>query len=466
MSFYKIVVAAGIILLPVWLFAQPVIIEGSAPNYKGKTVYVSAYKDFITNTSVQVASARINDSGKFNIRIDGLKQCTYINIHINNGKGDMYIIPGNNYRVIFPPPDSSTYQNPYIEHAITLNIFIKDTTELNNLIIDFNGRLNDFMLKNYQRFIRKQAPPYIDSFYHAMLIRYKNSKNPDFLGYLIYTIAEIENNILEGQKALGEKYLKDRPILYHNYEYMQFFNDYFKDYMHSITFTMNGGDINKFITKSDYPGMMELLKINHLLRNDSLCELVLLKGLYELYYSGEYNQDDIKTLLRVIGNSSKIEEDRVIAGDILASFSGVVKGGDAPDFALKDSKGEVSSILDFRGKYLYIAFFKSTSSASVSQMEIMPALYKQYGKKINFVFISEDDDYSDLVNFVNANKNFTWTFLYDEKHNLMAQYDVKTLPEYFLINPQGKFFRSPADDPSHGIQNTFEDITKPIKQNK
>jgi len=299
-----------------------------------------------------------------------------------------------------------------------------------------------------------------------MLLRYKYANSPDFLGYMTYTIAEISDNILEGEKTLGKNYIQGKPILYNNYQYMQFCNDYFKNYMKDFTFTKEGGDIHKFIAKSDYPDLMEVLKINPLLRNDSLCELVLLKGLYESYYDGDYDKENIKILIRIIAGATKIAEDKLIAEDMLASFSGIVQGGAAPEFALKDSKGEVSSILDFRGKYIYVAFFKTTSSASISQMEILPALYKQFGKKINFVFISEDENYSDLVNFLSANKSFNWIFLWDEKHGVMQQYDVKILPEYFLINPLGKFFRSPADDPSHAIDNTFEEITKPVKEIK
>jgi predicted patatin/cPLA2 family phospholipase len=102
----------------------------------------------------------------------------------------------------------------------------------------------------------------------------------------------------------------------------------------------------------------------------------------------------------------------------------------------------------------------------VSQAQVLPSLFKEYGKKINFVFISEDENYTDLMNYLNANKSFNWTFLFDDKHKVMQQYDVKTLPEYFLINSQGKFISSPAADPSHGIENTFEDITKPKKEYK
>jgi peroxiredoxin len=471
---YKVIIGKGIKFGLAFYFmnfinfqltkAQSATMEGYAPDYKGKTVYISTYKDFITYTALQINSAQISDSGKFKFQLDGLKRCTYINITIDNLKGDLYVVPGNYYRVVFPAPDSDHYQNPYIQHKVDLDLYIDDTAEVNNLIMDFNSQFDKFWAKNYVHFLKKQGQRYVDSFYNAMLVRYKSINNPDFSGYMTYTIAEIGNNILEGEKTLGEKYLKGKPILYGNNEYMEFFNDYFKGYMRNFMYTREGSDIVKFINKSDYPDLMEVLKINRLLRNDSLCELVLLKGLYEFYYSGGFDPENIKGLLKTIASDTKIAEDKTIAEDMLASFSGVVKGGNAPDFALKDAKGGVSSIIDFRGKFLYLAFFKTTSSASVSQMEVLPALYKQYGKKINFVFISEDENYSDLTDFLKTNKNFTWTFLFDEKHTVMSQYDVKTFPEYFLINPNGKFFRSPADDPSHGIENTFSDITKPAKQ--
>lgn len=461
-AFFQGLVKAFLFCFPSWLQAQqPAIIRGYAPYYKGKVVNVSTYKDFITMTPVEIANTVVNDSGKFTFRLDSLKHCTYIYLNIENYKGDMYAVPGNTYQIQFPAPDTTHYQNPYIEHSIELIFYIRDTMEVNSLIMDFNDQFDKFWEHNYQYFVSRHASHCLDSFYNAMLARYKDVNNPDFRGYMIYTIAELENNILESQKALGEKYIKGKPILYNNYQYMQFFNDYFKDYMRDFTFTMEGGDIKKFIASPDYPDLMEVLKINHLLRDDSLCELVLLKGLYEFYYSGDYPRENIKTLLKTIASQTKIEEDRIIANDMLASFSGIVRGGEAPDFALKNSQGDVNSILDFRGKYVYLAFFKTTSTASVSQMDVIPAFYKKYRKKINFVFICEDDTYDDLVKFVNANKTFNWTFLWDENHKVMKKYGVDGLPQYFLINPEGRFFRSPADDPSHGIQTTFDEITKP-----
>ncbi len=102
----------------------------------------------------------------------------------------------------------------------------------------------------------------------------------------------------------------------------------------------------------------------------------LLKGLYELYhYSGEFSQNSIKGLIQTTQAQSKIDEDKIIAADMLSSFSDVVKGATSPDFALKDAKGNISGAVDFRGRYLYLCFFKSSSEACLGELNVMAALY-------------------------------------------------------------------------------------------
>jgi peroxiredoxin len=296
--------------------------------------------------------------------------------------------------------------------------------------------------------------------------RYANVNNSYFKAYIQYNLAEIGINILEGTKTLGEKYLKNKPVLYHNYEYMKFFNNYFNGYLEQFALTGRGNDINTFIQSANYHELSDVLRINPLLKsNDSLCDLVLLKGLYELYYSGNYSKESIKTLLTRIASQSTIEEDRIVANDMIQSFSAVTTGAGSPEFALKDSKGIVNSILDFRGRYLYLCFCKSNSDQCLSELTVMASLNKKYGKKINFVSISEDKNISVMQHFLDQNKIFTWPFLFDEGGKILEKYDVKSLPEFFLINPQGKFFLSPADAPSHGIELIFDKLLEHKKPN-
>ncbi|MGP8214151.1 MAG: TlpA family protein disulfide reductase [Bacteroidia bacterium] len=449
------------LLLSPIAFTQAVVIEGHANTYKGKTIAAYTYRDLITYMPLMVASDKVNDSGYFKITLPNITVSQYIYLNIENFDASIYISPGDSYHVIFPPPDSTHYQNPFVTHPVDLVFLNCKADNINSMVIDFNEQWDLFWRKYYTYFVRKEATAVLDSFRITMQQRYVDVKNDYFRGYLNYTIAEIEINILVGQKTLANRYLKNKPVLYHNYEYMKFFNDYFKDYLgqFAVERVNEGDDVNKFIKANDYPNLMEVLKINPLLRsNDSLCELVLLKGLYELYYSGDYNKDNIRTILHNMSLLTKIDEDKVIAQDMLSSFSDIESGNPAPEFTLKDSQGELTSMIDFRGKYLYLCFFKSTVSECMSELDVMSALRRQYGKKINFVCISEDENYTDLQHFLDQNKIYNWQFLFDDGHKVLKQYDVKVMPEFFLVNPKGKFVKSPADPPSHGIQEIFDEI--------
>lgn len=453
------------LFLSLQTMAQPVIIKGSAPTYQGREIAAYSYKDLVTYTPIKIGSCQVDDSNHFYIQLPDIKSSQYIFLSINNQKGSMYVTPGRTYDVAFPPPDTTHYENPYTTHLIELSFLIKDPNDINNLVIDFNNEYEQFYNHCYIFYLRKQAEPHLDSFYVAMQHRYANISNPYFKGYVQYTIAEMDINILEGEKTLGKKYLEHQPVLYHNYEYMKFFNDYFDDYVEQYALTKEGVDIDGYVAKGDYQGIKEVLKINPLLAgNDSLCELVLIKGLGEMYYSGQYNKNNIKSLLHTIATQSKIEEDKIIANNMLNSFSSVMGGAEAPDFALKDINGSVTSILDFRGRYLYLCFFKSTSEACQSELMVISSLYKKYGKKMYFVCVSEDAKIDVMKDFLTKNKTYNWTFLYDEGGRLLQKYNTKALPEFFLIDPRGRFYLSPADSPSHGIELTFDKILEHKKR--
>lgn len=446
--------------------AQPVVIKGLAPSYEGKEISTYSYKDLITYTPVKIGSSQVNDSGRFSITIDGIKTTEYLYLSIGNEEGSIYVSPGSTYHVIFPAPDTTHYQNPFTTHVIDLTFIVRDSDNINNLIIDFNQQFDTMWNRCYIFFLQKRGPSHLDSFYVAMQHRFANVNNDYFKNYMRYNIAEIGINILEGPKVLGEKYMHGKPVLYHSYEYMKFFNDYFNDYVEQFSLTTKGEDINRYLQSADYSSMKEILKINPLLKaNDSLCELVLLKGLYEMYYSGTYKKEEVKQMIGLVASNSKISESKIIANDMLNSFSTVIKGNNSPDFALKDTKGNISSILDYRGKYLYLCFFKSKSDQCLKELDVLSSLNKKYGKKVSFVCLSEDDKPTDLQAFLDQNKLFTWTFLYDEGGKVLDKYDVKSLPEFFLINPQGKFYLSPADSPSHGIELIFDKLFAEKKKN-
>ena len=57
---------------------------------------------------------------------------------------------------------------------------------------------------------------------------------------------------------------------------------------------------------------------------------------------------------------------------------------------------------------------------------------------------------------------YDWLFVYDNsKGQLRTNYEIKAIPSYFLINPEGKFVQIPAESPEGDIDRAFYDIVKP-----
>ena len=66
-----------------------------------------------------------------------------------------------------------------------------------------------------------------------------------------------------------------------------------------------------------------------------------------------------------------------------------------------------------------------------------------------------------LKNFLLKNPKYTWLFLSDNSlGKLKNDYELKSLPTYFLIDPDGKFIQVPASSPDEDIDRAFYDITK------
>ena len=112
------------------------------------------------------------------------------------------------------------------------------------------------------------------------------------------------------------------------------------------------------------------------------------------------------------------------------------KGGEAPDFRVKDINGNEVSLNGLRGKYVLLDFWASWCVPCMKAMPQIKSLHQKYPKdKLEIISISVDKTYS---NFRAALKkiNADWTQIY-QGSDLVTRYDVGLVPQVFLINDQG-----------------------------
>lgn len=450
-----------IFISPIACIAQNITISGTSPLFKNKEITLYTYADYISNTEIPVSTQTINDSGFFNFSFstDDVKR---IVLGIGRKKANMYVEPGRKYQVLFPGLDSTRFANANIEQTVNLEFTVSDTTEMNALIIGYNEYFEKFWSANYQYFVQKKSRSRLDTFELQMQETYKALNNSYFKTFITYTIAGMELSTFQSRNELAKKYIIGKPVLYSQYEYMSFFNNFFNRYLYIYAQTKNGPALVDMINeKASYEGCMNVLAGDKYLKNDTLRELVLIKGLSELYYIPEFKRENVLSILTRIASSGKTPIDQTIAANVIRSFSKLQIGAKAPGFTLKDKSGKVVSLGDFKGKYIYLDFWATWCTPCLQEMKLIPNLKKKYGDKIIFISISTDEDTLALKKFLDKNPKYDWVLLRDGlDKQVKEKYEIRTVPAYFLINPFGNFTQSPALRPTQSIESTFWEISK------
>ena len=438
-------------------------ILGFAPAYKGKEITLYAYADYISKLLIPVATNQVNDSGSFHFTFNN-NQIQHLLIRSGNEQAGMYVEPQKDYTILFPGRDTLRYPNLNVLQEVELSFAVYDTTEINARIIDYNERFASFWTDNYQFFVLKQYKARLDSFATAIKAHYAPCNNAYLNQYIELALAKLELNTFHSKPDLASRYLLHQPIEYDNFEYMGFFNEFFHQYVQNYALSKNGeGFIAAVNTTANHDACMRILGGDKLLENDTLRELVFLKGLSEIYYNPAYKRANVLKLIDHIASNSLIQAHRTIASNVLRTFSALQPGSMAPNFTVSDRKGKAHSLSDYKGKYLYLMFWTSNSTASMQEMKLLPALKRKYGDKITFITISEFQDSLAEKQFMKTPR-YDWTFLHTiEGQTLKDSYEIKSYPAYYLINPQGKFVQVPALSPVQSIESSLYEIIRKIR---
>jgi len=464
----KHLLAAFLFLICLAGEAQQVTIQGTATSYPGKELVAYRYQDYITWTRELLESDTVDKQGSFTLHLD-VKAPTRIYLLCNHLKTPLYVEPGRSYVVDFPRKDSSRLLNQQVDQDGDLNIHpirfkqngAIDTTELNWLIIDYNLRFDDFWRKNYQAFVIKRMKAPLDSFSRAIHKHFATVPNAYFQSYIDYSIASTRVSTLESQNILYRDYLVNRPVGYGNFEYMTFFNQFFDKFFYQFALKPTGTPLFDAINqRGDLNETLNDLKPAPYMSNDTLRELLLLKGLNENFHNKEFSQQRMLQILEEVSHKSKVPAHRLIARNMIAAFGTLKAGSPAPAFTLPDKNGKLVNLNDFKGQYVYLTFSRSTSPTCLSDLKVLEELEKKY-PLIHVVSIVLDDKPDDLKKMLKQNPKFRWVFLQGgDKETLKHDYHIYAEPYYYLIGPSGKLLLSPAPGPYDDLDELFYQITK------
>ncbi len=449
--------------------AQNITIKGKAhASHIGKEIVLYDYSDYITYNKVKESVDTIDANGYFELKLQS-SITKLVLLSIDNLNSKLYVQPKFVYGVYFPEKNNDTYNNQTgTESQVNLTIYGSDSTELNALTNDFNTQYNAFLVKSSQGYVSpSKINQTLDSFALYSNKRYKAIKNKYFKQYVNYSFANFFSNTSRSKTILYKQFLDKKPILYHNYEYMEFFNTHYKGYLKTIATTKVGGSIYNSINKfADYQDLWNQFKTDKQITNDTLRELIVLKGLYESYFSPDFEPTQVQSVIEQMQRTTTIEEHQRIAANILNTINKLQPGANSPDFIAENKNDEPVSLSSFKGKFIYLNFFSTQSENSLKEMSKILDLKKKFNDKVTFMSVCLDDSSKVYKNYLKANPKFDWVILHQTK-NKQAQkaFNLYGLSGFYFINQQLQLVQSPALAPSEGVEYKFNALFRSKKKN-
>ncbi len=139
-------------------------------------------------------------------------------------------------------------------------------------------------------------------------------------------------------------------------------------------------------------------------------------------------------------------------------------GKPAPSFTLVDVDGNLVSLSDFKGKYVFIDFWQTLCTSSARELPHYLRLHSDYkNENIVFVSISVNEDMNVWRNYVKENKN-VGVSLRAEKYfmaDVYKAYQVPFTPTFVIVDKEGNIIEPLAPKPSSKeIRETLDRILK------
>lgn len=456
----KIIYILILIIAPLIATSAPyTTISGKAPGAEGREIRLVTYNDFITQHYQVLASAEIDNFGRFSI-VTELEEITFAMLQIGNYSAEIHLEPGKPYELVIDKVDFSkeaNSRNQFLDNA-RLDYSIQNTTtnELNFQIDSLNRTFGNFIQVHYMDIVKRRKAV-IDNFIDSLNNLFKDNKDPYFKKMLFYRTASAKIMVhkMNGETAY-QKFFSNREIDYDHVEYMAFFNQYFKNYISLNLHKYSYDDLIELINeKASYNLLIQTIGKHKILRNEQIRELVLIKNLGELYYNRHFKKKSIITILKHISLNSKFEIHRKIAGNLIYSLTRFDKGMKAPEFTLMNLDRKDVSLGDFKGRWVYLTFFSTTCVPCLAEFKLMESQINELDPVLDVICISIDNKERYLLPFVEKYQ-YDWTFLYfDDDYKLINNYNIRTYPFSILIDPDGNIHTYNAKQPSEQFKDWF-----------
>lgn len=440
-------------------------------SYIGDTLYLLKESDFITHEFDTITFAKVNKDGQCNFIFNSTTEAFY-KIPLYRNEVWCYSAPDKQYSFKVPNKQLLTiedslnsYFEPYVFYA---ELFNRDSIEVQNAIIDLDYSIDTLMLKYFKLIHFKVKRRKVDSLLKTLEKKFEYVKSPFFKNYLFYKIVLIKYLSYERDvNYIIKYYFNDKPVLLNNPAYSELFNQIFNDYLSYYSTEKWGENVYLAIAKAKSPTELRLcLKRNPAFTNDTLIDLVILKGIHDAFYTN-YLPNKIKfpvSALKMVLDSmilvAKTKELRRIAMNIRSKINVEEIVFTFEEFPFYDIEGNQVYLRNFVGRYMYVTISDGRSYDFIINMKSEKASISKFNDRLRVINIVLNVSKEKIMKLVKENELIGDFLLCDKPDLLKKQLNLRALPVFIIFKPNGQILTTNAPFPDEKIISYFMELLK------
>ncbi len=442
-----------------------VLIRGLFPGAEGQEVRLLIYEDLISKKTREADATIIDEHGGFGLSVH-IDEAQPVVLRIMHARVSFYVEPGQRYLLTFDPADPGTYGQGGSQHPLRQDFSYDIQNEqegvpgLNRLTSQLNYMVADYLDAYVAGNIRASHRHSLALFRAQADSAFLDVSNPFVVDYVRYYLAYLERALHARQEqALISTYLADRPVLYHHPMYVDFVRTVMSTYMFGGSRSIARRDLYDAVNRMEcYHTLIETLRQDSLLENERFREYALLSGLQQMLTMNDFSNRRVVSILAQVVEQTKIPTHATIAENITKQYMALQPGTPAPEFVLYDHEGKTIELNDFQGRPLYLFYWASWCPVSMAEFGPMTILAHELGSAIDLIGIFIDHDDQAVLRFTQDNDLPFPLLHFGNDYRMLDKYQVRSVPHYLLIAPDGTIRSADFLSPSAGAAAMLQTI--------
>lgn len=444
-------------VLPAPSAAKTVAVSGCAPGYAGRVLVMRAERDPVSRMTYDLASAEVKPDGSFRFEAD-IKEVTHAFIDLSFYEAHLFLEPGGRYKASLPRfrlrPDAERF-NPFYRPKVIDLTLNSATSDLNQSLRKFDDDFGRIYLTQAVVMCRKRDKKLADSVIERLdsAARATGCRAAFFRQHVEFRKAEVyATPRLHSPRAVLRKFYAGKPVAFNVPAYWRTLDLFGSELAQRCA---GGSRLAAALTDGNPDGareMARMIEADSLFRTSpSLGEVLTLKSIRDNFYEGKVADGRADTLLISAARDFTTKRIRLMAANVYASKNKLKAGLPAPDFDLVDNHDREFSLASFKGRFLYLCFMHSENYECVKAMPVLDNLAQVHRADLDILCVFTDDEadalYAKLTKSQHAWRGISWIAW----QRILEDYEVRGLPTYFLIDPDGCISIAQAPGPSENV---------------